>query len=209
MTETVSEWKERFLKEQEEKKAKEMEEFERKQKANALKEVCRTEEFPLPDGDYYVGCPALVLPEDRFEEFCKEFDGDGLHEWNGHKFARINTGGDGFWHLYDMNWNNEQWDDDGNLIEGPVHIDSLPTDVATLSIMPLELLESLGCDMDDIEEHGRTFEVWGSPEDPFFGVEFKYKMYEGFKHEELSHVEFLWYKLNCACQYMEADADED
>lgn len=207
MTETVSEWKERFLKEQEEKiTAKEMEEFERKHKANALKEVCRTESFTIPDGEYYVGCPYLVLPKEKCEWWfeqeaqCFEFDG--------HKVISIDTGGDGYWHLFDRNEDGTEVDEDGNPIEGPVHVDSLFTDGASMSIIPMELLESLGCDSEVVKESGYVFWIETCKEedeevDLTFDVEFKYKVYDGDECETLSHVEFLWYKLNVACQYME------
>jgi len=208
MTETVQEWKERFLKEQEEKKAKEMDDFVQQQKANALKEVTRVESFTLPDGGYYVGCPSLVLPEEPeslWTEFYEKYE-SGLYERDGHKFIVIPTGGDGYYRLYDTNEDGAGEDPEtGEPVEGPIHIDSLPTDVATLSIIPFELLETLGCDMDSINEHGYVFELVPEGE---FQVEFKYKMYEGFDRELLSHVDFLWFKLNLACQYMEKD-DED
>jgi len=210
-TETVEEWKARFLREQDEKKARDREEFEQQQKANALKEVCRVESFTLPDGEYYVGCPYLVIPDDGdylYDKFA-EFD-SGLNEMDGHKLIYISTGGDGYWRLYDMNEDGAGEDPEtGEPVDGPIHKDSLPTDVASMSIMPTALLKELGCDMDHVEESGYTFCVESggeTDEENTFEVEFKYKMYEGHDREELSYVEFLWFKLNVACQYQE---DED
>ena len=181
-----------------ERQAKAMERFAERQKLNTNKEVSRVESFTIPDGEYYVGCPRLALPEDKWEWWCKQKA--QCFEMDGHKVIKINTGGDGYWRLYDMNWNEMHSDDDGNLIEGPVHIDSLPTDVAAMSLIPVKLLESLGCDMDEVAEWGYFFETI---DDEVFEVEFKYKVYEGHTSEWLSHVDFLWFKLNVACQYME------
>ena len=109
MTETVQEWKERLLKEQEDKKAKQLEDFAQRQKLNSLKEVCRVESFTIPDGEYYVGCPYLVLPEDKWEWWCEQ---DNQSFVDGHKV--ISTGGDGYWYLFDMNEDQTQEDEYGN-----------------------------------------------------------------------------------------------
>ena len=178
---------------------------------NKLKEVSRVESFTLPDGRYYVGCPRYILP-DKQELIAEVYEyGPGLHERDGHKFVIISTGGDGYWKLYDTNEDGTCEDPDtGEEVEGPVHVDSLATDVAMLSIMPLELLESLGCDEQHVYDTGHIFDVYtgaANEEDNTFDVEFKYKMYEfeGKTFESLSYVEFLWYKLNIMCQIFEAD----
>ena len=90
-------------------------------------------------------------------------------------------------------------------IEGPVHVDSLPTDVVSMSIILMELLGHLAV-TEMIYYSGYIFHVESgadNEEDNVFDVEFKYKKYKEFEHEQLSHVEFLWFKLNVACQYME------
>ena len=177
------------------------------------KDVCRVESFTLPDGAYYVGCPYLVLPEEPesvWTEFYEKY-GSGLNERDGHKFIMIPTGGDGYFRLYDTNEYGAGEDPEtGEPVDGPIHVDSLPTDVAMMSIMPLALLESLGCDMDALGDSGSTFEV-STPEghgtEATFEVEFKYKKYDGVDRELLSHVDFLWFKLNVACQWFEPSDD--
>lgn len=174
---------------------------------------CRVESFTLPDGSYYVGCPLAILPdepEEVLDEFI-EYD-SGAYKRDGHKFVVIPTGGDGFYDLYDMNEDGAGEDPDtGEPVDGPIHVDSLATDVGMMSIMPLELLKALGCDIDEVADSGAIFEVSmaltaeENGTDPTFEVEFKYKMYGVKDREVLSHVDFLWFKLNVTCQYMEDD----
>ena len=161
----------------------------------------KIESFSLPDGDYYVGCPSLVIPEELWDEFCKNYlldDGEGgIHTMNDYKFVTIHPGGDGCYRLYDKD--NPYTGDADEL----THIDSLSTDVGTLSIIPIRLLESLGCSQEDIEYHGFVFDTDGVDTD--FDVSFIYD--NRLDNRLLYYVEFLWYKLSMTYGGFEEEED--
>lgn len=52
----------------------------------------------------------------------------GVYEYKGHKFFNLNTGGDGFWRIYE----------ESN--DGFKHSDTIMTDHGSVSIVPLELM---------------------------------------------------------------------
>ena len=83
------------------------------------------EHFTLPPAQYVLGCPRLILG-DAFDDAFYE---PGLGEYKGHKFFTVSTGGDGSFHLFDM----EEFDE-------PVNVDTFMTDVARISIIPFALI---------------------------------------------------------------------
>lgn len=103
----------------------------------------KSEKTFLPEGEYIIGCPYLVLNQ----EVAIALDKTGIGEYNGHKYFSIKTDSDSECHLYDT----EELDDAGN----PADVDVFYTDVGVLSIIPLALI----ADQEAAEEEGRLFAV--------------------------------------------------
>ena len=147
----------------------------------------------LPDGSYYVGCPCMVLEEEDWNEWWQK--DEECFEFKGHKVVSISTGGDGYFPLYDLNEEGTAVDQDDNPIEGPVLDNYMPTDVATLAIIPYELIKELGS-TEEAEEYGCFFDVMSLSEDPaddVFDVEIHHYMLGEYRN--VDHVKFLWFEI--------------
>lgn len=164
----------------------------------------RTETYTIPSGAYMIGCPMLLTtPND--EDINDLLFEPGVGEIDGHKFFTICTGGDGCFSLYDTEEDNEE-------------VDAFGTDVATISIIPLELIP----DLEAAAEYGRHFEVGETivdgideesgdvtfhyltgDDDPGIEITVHYHRFDN-GNEAVHHVDIEWYKLSVAEQWLAA-----
>ena len=89
-----------------------------------------TEDLTITPGKYYIGDPCYIWPDDKWDEFCNELDyGNGqILEFEGKGLYVFSTAfGDG---VYD-------------LIQNDLKIRYLSVDAGLLSIIPLDLIESM------------------------------------------------------------------
>ena len=102
--------------------------------------------FELPSGEYMIGCP-LLLTSPNVQQRNKIFMKEGLGEVNGYKFLIFETKHDGYFNFYDMGNSDHSGE--------PEHIDSLATDVALMSIIPMQLIN----DQEAAEEFGFSLTI--------------------------------------------------
>lgn len=145
----------------------------------------KTEHYTLPAGEYVIGCPSLLTCPNS-EPMSDAFYQDGMGKINGHKYLSVSTGMDGFFRLYDMDA--DEPDD-----RYPEHVDTFLTDVALMSIIPVELIP----DYEDASEYGKEFCVLSTDND---GNE-AHQPIEVKVHRDVANnnrvmeVDIEWYKL--------------
>ena len=151
-----------------------------------------SESYTIPTGAYMIGCPMLLTETDDKPVDNRLFE-PGVGEIDGHKFFTVCTGGDGIFSLLDKEEDNKE-------------VDAFCTDVATISVIPYELIP----DVEAAEEYGRHFVVdpddgSGEP-DPGLEITVHYHTFDT-GHSVVHHVDIEWYTLTVAQQYLEEESE--
>ena len=165
-----------------------------------------TNAYELPVGKYYIGDPSYVLDGKSIELFWKH-DGENCFLFRGTKVVCINTGGDGYFRVYEFNEDGDfQFADSDEMFDGPVLLDSIPVDTANIAIIPTKILNM---SEEELAENGYILELEAfseKEEENTFSVIFHNHFRNGFC--AIEYVEMAGTHILISDQNLYSDEDE-
>lgn len=127
-------------------------------------EIKTQRSYVLPAGSYYVGDPMRALSniDDFFEDFMGAHECNEFFIYRDNQIVSVRTGSDGYFPLCKNDGNHEA----GQASHRPIQINKLPVDLATISFIPLSLLDSLNISPKEIKNNGFIFEAEAHADHP-------------------------------------------